>query len=865
MKPKHDQNSGAADEMNVSDLLNAYNDLYGQLSALKHIIYASLSLTDPDAMMAAVSDQLKTFVKGRKNAVWLLDDTGCYIKIAEDGIIISPSRRSSVRQWPGEFYDNLSQGRTLTGKPDFSPAASEFTMFNAPTFFPFKGGASAGGFIVVDGVDPSERDIYQLIAQFSGIVLSISRLHQDVTRQKSELEEMTGMLMLQNEQMASLHHVGIRIAVAGDSNEICRLVTGTLVSDLGADAAMAFISDAPDRTLTCNAWSGNSKDIQGVRLNGEDQAPIAQSLTTGRITSFNDFQEPIRIGDRDVHDWTVYPLKGKHRILGVVVVVTGDAGTGDQCAILINHASIVMATLMSLDKVSEERERLAVTLGSIGDGLIATDLQGRITLMNRVARRLTGWDMKKAEGQRLKDVFHVIDEVSRKPCEAVINEIIDDPGPGVPDAQTLLVSEDGAERPIIKSGAPIKDARGRNIGAVLVFKDISDIKRFEKEVMKIQKLESLGVMAGGLAHDFNNLLTVTLGNINIAQMKLTGGHPARTALTRAEQSIEKAKELTQKFVIFSSGGMMKRSKTDMEKLLIYAADLSLSGSNVKVESVLPKDLWPVKVDADQMVQALINIFDNARQAMNDGGTIRVAAENVDAEKGRLSQNLPHLTGCYVKIAVHDAGAGIGPDILPRIFDPYFTTRSRGVKKGMGLGLTIAHTVIRKHKGDIEVQTRVGKGTSLFLYIPATSPDPENSPSRPKRGPAASRRILVMDDEDMLRDMVEEMLAHLGYEVTLAVNGEEALSIYAEAMEIGRPFAAVILDLTVQGGMGGREVVKMLKKMDPHVRAIVSTGHSSDPVISEYEAYGFMDALPKPFDIDHLNAALEKILAGDACS
>lgn len=328
-------------------------------------------------------------------------------------------------------------------------------------------------------------------------------------------------------------------------------------------------------------------------------------------------------------------------------------------------------------------------------------------------------------------------------------------------------------------------------------------KQIEEELLNAKKLESIGILAGGIAHDFNNLLFVILGNISMAKRWLKTENPALKRLVEAERACMRARDLTQKFITFSSGGRPVRSRVSIKEMVSSLITLILSGSNVRSVIEMPEGLWSGDVDENQMRQALTGIISNAKEAMPKGGTLRIRTENAEmtaAEKADLNLD----DGRYLRILISDEGVGIPEENLPRIFDPYFSTKYRGSQKGMGFGLAIALSVIKGHRGSIRVESTPGKGTVVSILIPASKGAARQS--RPAAGilPAPGRRILVMDDEEMLNDVVKTMLEHLGYEVDVVPDGETAVEFYTAAANSGRYYAAVILDLTVKGGMGGKE-------------------------------------------------------------
>ena len=401
-----------------------------------------------------------------------------------------------------------------------------------------------------------------------------------------------------------------------------------------------------------------------------------------------------------------------------------------------------------------------------------------------------------------------------------------------------------------KSGARVR----------IALHDITEAKRLETEITKAKKLEATALLAGGIAHDFNNLLTVIMGNIEMAQADMLIystliGRPVINKLLDARDACLAATDLTRKFLTFSAGGEPFKKPTPVKTFMTDAASLALAGANVDFECSFPDDLWLVDVDAGQMVQAVGNVITNARDAMPQGGVIRIRAENYDAISGK-NRELPHdLKGKYVRVSIQDSGVGIPWEILTKVFDPYFSSKEMGKKKGLGLGLTVTHSIIKRHGGAIEIASRQDIGTTVSLYLPASDKQIVAPVSTPRKALPVIKKILVMDDEELIRIINRDMLQRLGYEAEVACGGEEAVQMYAEARRAGSPFGAVILDLTIKGGMGGRETMERLRGLDPDIRAIVASGYANDPVMANFREYGFLDVLHKPYQLRDLEKSL----------
>ncbi len=422
-----------------------------------------------------------------------------------------------------------------------------------------------------------------------------------------------------------------------------------------------------------------------------------------------------------------------------------------------------------------------------------------------------------------------------------------------------FLHRDGGKIPVELSITPILDAEGQHTGVVLgAVRNLTERKRLEEQLLTAQKLESVGVLAGGIAHDFNNILTVILGSISLAKMYLEAERsPSKVLerLTEAEGASIRAKGLTQQILTFSGGGAPVRKAASIGDLLENSAIFALRGSKTKCEFSIPDNLWPVEIDEGQINQVINNLIINAQQAMPEGGMVTIAAENITIG---AKDNLPLETGAYIKVSVVDRGIGIPDECIRKIFDPYFTTKP----KGSGLGLTTSYSIIQKHNGHIAVESQVGVGTIFHIYLPASLESVLIGEEKQERKPIMGEgRILVMDDEKYIRDMAATILNSIGYRVITSIEGTEAIKMYKEAMESEEPFDAVILDLTVPGGMGGKETIQKLIEIDPEAKAIVSSGYSNDPVMADFKEYGFKGVIAKPYEIGELSKMLHEVIIG----
>ncbi|MBW2605215.1 MAG: PAS domain S-box protein [Deltaproteobacteria bacterium] len=522
---------------------------------------------------------------------------------------------------------------------------------------------------------------------------------------------------------------------------------------------------------------------------------------------------------------------------------------------VILYSRDLSARKQAEETLATEKERLAVTLRSIGDGVITTDVKGKILLINKEAEMLTGWTQAEAIGSPLLEVFHIINEKTHDNCENPVEKVIKTKERAGLDSQTVLIARDGTERIIADSGAPIFDRKSKIIGVVLVFRDISEKRKMEEERLKIQKLESIGLLAGGIAHDFNNILTAFMGNISLSKLYVKPEGKIFERLEEMEKATLRAMDLTGQLLTFSKGGAPVKKTLSISELIKDCAIFALRGSNVQCEFSFSDDLWPSEIDEGQISQVINNMIINADQAMPEGGKIQVCAENMVVDAKR---SLPLQPGRYIKMSIQDQGSGIAKERLPRIFDPYFTTK----QKGSGLGLATAYSIIDKHDGYIVAESELGVGSTFYIYFPASEKKVSVVKETRIKAFVGKGRILVMDDEALIRDIAGQLLSRIGYDVEFAKDGAEAVKRYQKVMESGKSFDAVIMDLTIPGGMGGKEAVQRLLEIDPEVNAIVSSGYSNDPVMSDFRKFGFKGVVPKPYTIEELGKALQEILTED---
>jgi PAS domain S-box-containing protein len=520
------------------------------------------------------------------------------------------------------------------------------------------------------------------------------------------------------------------------------------------------------------------------------------------------------------------------------------------------------------------------------DGIQIADLDGRIVYSNKAVKEIYGFSPDELAGTYVKDMNADKEFAVR----VILPQIMEH---GRWTGELPVVHKDGHTFTIWLATSLVRDEQGKPIAMVGIIRDITDRKqaegilkrhheelmklveertreltqanenlrleivdreKIEDELLKAQKLESLSILAGGIAHDFNNLLASIMGNISLAMLDLDPANGAFRQLEAAERASLRAQDLTRQLLTFSKGGEPVKRTTDIRELITEAAGFALRGSRVRHNFSFPDDLWLVDVDEGQITQVIHNLVINADHAMPAGGTVTIRCENSTVTEPAL----PLRRGDYVKIIVQDRGVGIAKDHLPKIFDPYFTTK----QKGSGLGLATAYSIIKKHGGYIAVESELGAGTTFSIHLPASRAAAKEKKARETRVLTGTGKILLMDDEEDVRRTTGDVLKRLGYTVEFAEDGLRAVELYVAAMRSGDPFHAVIMDLTVPGGMGGRQALIELLVVDPEVRAIVSSGYSNDPVMADYRNYGFKGVVAKPYRIHDLGETLHAVLTGN---
>ncbi len=651
-----------------------------------------------------------------------------------------------------------------------------------------------------------------------------------------------------------------------------------------------------------------------------------------------------------------------------------------------NANKMLQDKIRSRQELMDERELLSTTIHSIGDGVITTDISGRIEIMNMVAEKLTGWNSSEARGKHLLDIFPIVNSGTREVVENPVMQVILTGEIATMANNTILQSKDGTEYQIADSAAPIKDTDGNQIGVVLVFRDVtreyrmkeelresekhfrtlveqspfsihvhdsrgymvkankawadlwgvSDVdsilggfnlltdsqlsksifaddfkklfsgeqiyipeielfpeisgfpgrkrivkinayplmnsdgsfdeivlfnediteqKQTEEELRNVRMLKSVGTLAGGIAHDFNNILMGLFGNISLVKMDLPREHPSYKYLDEMDKTMNRATSLTTQLLTFAKGGAPVKEAVSLGQLIEDIVLFDLSGSKVKPVFDLFENLYTADVDRGQIQQVISNLTINASQAMPEGGHLFITVENADLTNGLIS-GLDE--GKYIKVIFRDEGEGIDPENFNRIFEPYFSTKHAG----SGLGLATVYSIIHKHGGRISLDSELNIGSTFTLHLPASTRiqvlEEIASPER-LDFPRKTGRILIMDDEIVICRVTSRMLEKIGFSVETALDGKTALDLYRQASSEGEPYDLVIMDLTIPGGMGGKELIRELLSFNPKARAIASSGYAEDPVMANYSEHGFKGIIAKPYNMNKLYEVIDRVL------
>jgi PAS domain S-box-containing protein len=610
-----------------------------------------------------------------------------------------------------------------------------------------------------------------------------------------------------------------------------------------------------------------------------------------------------RVGDTPFSLVTFIP-ETDHSLVNspeLVMIITGGIGV-----IILFGAFIIIRTTMSniilntrlgeisiREKVIAEKNRslrkLTAALEQSANSVVITDRDGVIEYVNPYFTQLTGYAREEASGKFLSMLN--TDTESEETYEGMWQAVTS----GEQWSGELLMRKKTGELYWeFVSISPVKNDDGEIISCVAIRQDVTERKLAEKKIIKLnaeleqrvqertaelkranqelwaqiaekqkieeqllrtRQLESLGILAGGIAHDFNNLLTAILGNASLAKMYADPGDKIHAKLEEVEKASARARDLTQQLLTFSKGGAPVKKVTSIADVIRDSSQFTLRGSKSRCELSITEELWPVEVDEGQISQVIGNLSINADQAMPEGGVVGIRAENVNLGKCEVATLQP---GRYVRISITDSGIGIPKDHLSKIFTPYFTTK----QKGNGLGLATSYSIVIRHGGLITVESEIGTGTTFHIYLPASEKEFRKIEKPAMTTIAGNGKILVMDDEEYIRNTAGEMLTSVGYMVGFANDGTEAIDLFIRAKESGDPYDVIIMDLTIPGGMGGMETIQKLLEIAPDVKAIVSSGYANVPIMSVFREYGFKGVIAKPYRTEELCKAVRNVILGN---
>ncbi|MFA7348644.1 MAG: PAS domain S-box protein [Desulfurivibrionaceae bacterium] len=648
------------------------------------------------------------------------------------------------------------------------------------------------------------------------------------------------------------------LASTVDLNTLYRKVTSLSKELLDLDFSTLMLMSDDQSGLVIRDTLGFPEQTIGNYALLKGQGLSTHVVLTKKPAVVLDFQQETRfeipslVVEKNIRSALCVPMMLGEDIFGVLIGHTLQPRVFGEEAISIyqsfaNQAAMAIKNAMHMHSLQASEKKVRALFDNTNDAILIYSLDCHLLEVNRATCERLGYTRKEL-------LALPITQLVAPPYIPLVKERVERlKNEGTAIFESAHRKKDGSILPIEQSCSLIDyDTR---TAILCVSRDISERKRIDEERLRTQKLESLGVLAGGIAHDFNNLLTGILGNLSLAKANLPETGVVAERLAETEKATLRARDLTQQLLTFAKGGAPVKTEASLAGLIQDAAGFAVRGTKAVCEYDFAEDLWLAEVDRGQLGQVLQNLVINAVHAMPEGGTIRLAARNLTVGKDELSL----APGGYVLITVRDHGLGIPPEHLAKIFDPYFSTK----QNGSGLGLAVVYSVIASHAGHVTVESEPGKGTLFSIYLPSAGKSPlAEKPARIAALPTKGQgKVLVMDDEELIRNVSTAMLRQLGYEAHAANDGEEAITRYLQAQKEGCPFDLVIMDLTVPGGMGGKEAITHLRQIDPRVKAVVSSGYANDPIMASFGEYGFCGVAPKPFSLQELSELLQMILTG----
>ncbi|MBI5767231.1 MAG: PAS domain-containing protein [Verrucomicrobia bacterium] len=739
------------------------------------------------------------------------------LNLAAGAVHFSPAWKKIVGYAAAELPDTLDTWRQLI-HPDDSAAAPDkpgkkLTPGPRPFSVEFRMKHRRGHWVWIQCVGVQ-------VVSAAGQLERVVGLHLDVTERK-QLEEES---LANDARLQDLSGAGplaaFELDFAGKSfwySPAFETLLGHEEGELPRDASAFAAALPPDEASAgVEVWwlsrsPGQNEFVEAVKLRAKDGKPV-----------------PVLLGAHR----SVTRKRDLSRVVGFACALPGNLTSGGaEGALPAELTNEAFATL--------------------AEAVIVADPRGKILFANAPAARLLRHPADQLPGQSVGDVFRLVNRQSGRPGDDPVDLAIST------DQPLKLISSDALAAPIEgESPTPLVwTARasiapdGKVRGVAIVFRNPDEMTLTPEELVKANRFESLGLLAGGIAHDFNNLLTTILGAVSIAR-----GNTENPALLDAEKACDTAKGLTKQLLAFAKGGAGTQVACPVKEILQDSIKIAAAASSAVIDLDVPDGVEPVMVDRAQILQVFQNLIVNALQAMPPPPhqpRLQIRAGNIALTDDQVP-SLP--AGDYVELEVRDNGSGIKPEHIDKIFDPFFTTK----KHGTGLGLATVLSIVRKHGGQLGLDTEIGKGTAFTVFLPKAAQPVEVKARRAASLRFGTGRVLFMDDDAKISALTATMLTSLDYKFDLAKNGEEAIAFYRRYLNIGRPYDVVIMDLTVVGGMGGEECFKLLKEMDPEVRAIVSTGYDNDDMNRKYMDMGWCGYLTKPYRAADLGKAIKTV-------
>ncbi|MCB2181143.1 MAG: GAF domain-containing protein [Desulfobulbaceae bacterium] len=686
---------------------------------------------------------------------------------------------------------------------------------------------------------------------------------QQTTDQKEE------ELLLSQKRLKAVKELGLLATSSPNLDVVLQRILKGTTEAAGASVGMIFLKDPKSRLFKWGASLGLSEEFVADFRNKNIRH--GEGLT-GIIAQTG---EPIYIQEDSSHDPRIarqivanekfnsfigVPLYAGDEIIGVMNILTRKpeilreqeisliAAIGAHVGSAILNAQLFKQLQEAESTLKAEQNFMETLINALSDTFFVFEADtGRARRWNKIFNKISGYTDQEIASNKAPDFYYSAEEKNK--AAAVIDLL---KRHGKASVELSLISKDRQQIPFEYSAALVQNPLDAQPLIIAIGRDLTERQKMEQELLKAQKLESIAILAGGIAHDFNNLLTGILGNISLAGRLANQDKKLHRYLTNAKKASCRAQDLTQQLLTFSKGGMPVRKSVDLPCIIKETTDFLLHGSNIACRFLLPDDLWSAEVDEGQISQVFQNLLLNATQAMPEGGQITITANNFLTSP---DCNLPLQEGHYILISVGDQGCGVSVEHISKIFDPYFTTK----QQGSGLGLATCYSIVKNHNGHISVESESGTGTTFHIYLPAATKKQKcKKSSSPEKLEKMNKKILIMDDEKDIRDVASFMLQEIGCDVALAHDGCEAINQYRHALERAQPFDAVIMDLTIPGGMGGKEAVEELLRIDPDTRVIASSGYSNDPVMANFSQYGFKGCLGKPYTFTRLVKTLQDI-------